>query len=163
MNMIINPEHTKTILKIINNCPYFKLLKMRVSQLDRGHSKVEINLGKIHLNPFGGVHGGVYSSLIDTAAYWAVYCELEENCGLISIDLNINNLAPISEGKLMIEGNRIKIGRTICLAEAKIFNEEGKILSHGTSKMIITKNLQTIIQTLLNTDMTDLKIPQKFI
>lgn len=86
---------------------------------------------KKHLNPFGGIHGGVYSSLIDTAAYWAVYCELDENIGLISLDLNVDNLAPVKEGKLIVKGRRIKIGRNVCLAEAMVTNEEGKPLAHG--------------------------------
>lgn len=68
----LNPEHIKAILELINRGPYFKLLSMEVTKLDFGYSRVEIDLDAKHLNPFGGHHGGVYASLIDTAAYWAV-------------------------------------------------------------------------------------------
>lgn len=159
----LNPEHGKIILRLINNCPYFRLLKMEVIEIGMSYSKLEINIDSNHLNPFGGVHGGVYSSIIDTAAYWAVYCELNEDIGLISMDLYVNNLAPINKGKLTVKGARIKIGQTICLAEAVVFNEDGKCIAHGISKMLITKNLQTIIQAFKYTDCKILQIPPKFI
>lgn len=99
--------------------------------------------------------------MIDTAAYWAVYCELDENIGLISLDLNVDNLAPVKEGKLIVKGRRIKIGRNVCLAEAMVTNEEGKPLAHGTSKQMITRGLQTIEQAVIA--MGGKPLPPKFI
>lgn len=109
----LNPEHIKAVIDLCNQGPYFRLLSMEVRELGIGYCKVEVNLENKHLNPFGGVHGGVYSSLIDTAAYWAVYCDVEENAGLISLDINVNYLAPIKEGRFVVEGKRIKAGRSI--------------------------------------------------
>jgi len=37
-------------------------------KLDIGFSNVVATIGKKHMNPFGGLHGGVFSSVIDTAA-----------------------------------------------------------------------------------------------
>ena len=73
--MKINPEHIKVLIKLINRGPYFELLSMEVREIGIGYSVVEVNLDKKHMNPFGAIHGGVYSSIIDTAAYWSAYCE----------------------------------------------------------------------------------------
>lgn len=145
---ILNPQHIKALLELINQSPYFQLLSMEVCQLDFGHARVEIDLKQGHLNPFGGLHGGVYASVIDTAAYWAVYCELEENVGLISLDLQVDNLSTVKEGRLIIEGKRIKIGRNICLAEAEVTDVHGKPLARGTSKQVVTTGLQSINQAI---------------
>jgi len=142
----INQEHIKAILDLTNQGPYFKLLSMEVCELRLGYCKVEVNLDTKHLNPFGGLHGGVYASAIDTATYWAVYCALEEDVGLISIDLRVDNLAPIKEGKLIVEGKQIKAGRSICLSEATVIDTEGKLLAYGTSKQMVTQGLQSINQ-----------------
>jgi uncharacterized protein (TIGR00369 family) len=96
---------------------------MKVSEMGKGFAKVEMDIENKHLNPFGGVHGGVYSSLIDTAAYWAVYCDVEEDAGLISLDVKVDNLAPLKEGHLVVEGKRIKAGKTICIADAAVIDE----------------------------------------
>lgn len=142
----LNPEHIKAIIDLINRGPYFRLLSMEVCELGIGHARVEVDLENKHLNPFGGIHGGVYSSLIDTAAYWAVYSEVEENAGLISLDVKVDNLAPVRDGRLVVEGKRIKTGRSICLAEATIIDNQGRWIAHGTSKQMLTPGLQTIAQ-----------------
>jgi uncharacterized protein (TIGR00369 family) len=139
-----NPEHIEAVLNLINQGPYFKHLSMPVKEIEIGYSLVELDLGKEHLNPFGGVHGGVYASAIDTAAYWAVYCELDEDVGLITIDLKVDYLAPANGGKLVIKGRRIKIGKTMCLAEASVYDQDERYLAHGSSKMMVTPGLQTI-------------------
>lgn len=157
----LNPDHIKAVLDLINRGPYFRLLAMEVREMGIGFSKVVVDLEDKHLNPFGGIHGGVYASLIDTAAYWAVYCEVEENAGLISLDLKVDNLAPVKDGRLVVEGKRIKTGRNICIAEAVIVNDQGKKLAHGISKQMVVPGLQTIAQAVAA--MGYKPIPPKFI
>lgn len=157
----LNPEHIRSVIELCNQGPYFRLLSMEVRELGIGYCKVEVNLQNKHLNPFGGVHGGVYSSLIDTAAYWSVYCEVEENAGLITLDVKVDNLAPVNEGQLVVVGKRIKAGKTICIAKAAIYDGRGRQLAHGTSKQIVTPGLQTIDQAVLA--MGYQPLPPKFI
>jgi uncharacterized protein (TIGR00369 family) len=157
----LNPEHTQTVIKAINEAPFFKHLSMPITEIGTGYAVVDLHVGPEHMNPFGGIHGGVYSSIIDTAAFWSVYCELEEQLGLISIDLKIDFLAPVYSGVITAKGRSIKIGKTMCLAEATAMDKDGKWLAHGTSKMMVTKGLQTIEDALSFTGSTAL--PPKFI
>lgn len=134
---------------------------MEVRGLGMGYSRVEVDLENKHLNLFGGIHGGAYSSLIDTAAYWAVYCDVEENSGLIYLDVIVTNLSPVKDGRLVVEGKRIKAGRNICLAEAVIMNTQGKVLAPGISKQMVTPGLQTMAQAV--SAMGHEPLPPKFI
>ncbi len=157
----LNLRHVDYIISLMNQSPYFKLLSIMVKDLGIGYSLLEVDIENRHLNPFGGVHGGVYSSVIDTAAYWAAYCELDENAGLISLDLNVNFLAPVRNSKLIVKGRRIKTGKTVCIAEATAFDQANKMVAHGTSKLMVTQGLQTITQAV---DSSELKsLPGKFI
>jgi uncharacterized protein (TIGR00369 family) len=140
----INPEHIEALLDLINHGPYFELLSMKVCKLDIGYSRVEVELQNKHMNPFGAIHGGVYSSIIDTAAYWSAYCELDENVGYTSIDVCVNNLSMTHEGKIIVEGKSIKVGKSLCAAEATAKDSTGKILAQGTSKMMILNGKQSI-------------------
>ncbi len=157
----LNPDHVEAVINAINQGPFFKHLSMTVKEIGVGYSNVELKVGTEHLNPFGGIHGGAYASVIDTAAYWAAYCEIEESVGLISIDLKIDYLAPINDGVIISKGRSIKIGKSMCLAEATATDEEGKWLAHGTSKMMVTKGLQTIEDAFIFTGSEVL--PPKFI
>lgn len=117
---------------------------MRVTELGVGYSKVVAEISRKHMNPFGALHGGVYSSVIDTAAYWSAYCDLPEEQGLVSIDLKVDFLAPVLDQIVIVKGKRVKAGKTIYLAEAQMFNEKGKLVAHGTSKLMAINNKQTI-------------------
>jgi uncharacterized protein (TIGR00369 family) len=155
-----NPDHIAAIIGLINASPYFSLLSLNIRAIEPGRCTLEINLDKKHLNPFGGLHGGVYSSAIDTAAYWASYCSIPEDMGLISVDLHVDNISAVQSGKLMVEGKSIKAGRTICFSEATIKDTNGKLLAHGTSKQLITRDLQTtnhLLETIGHDD-----FPSKF-
>ncbi len=144
----INQSHIEAIRSLINKSPFFSLLSINVLRLEYGYCLLEIDLDKKHLNPFGGLHGGVYSSAIDTASYWAVYCSIPEDTGLISLDLHVDNISTVREGTLIVEGKQIKSGRTVCLAESTVRDLSGKLLAHGTSKQIIVDGLQTVNQAI---------------
>jgi uncharacterized protein (TIGR00369 family) len=157
----LNPEHLQAVMAMINQGFYFKHLSMFVKDMGVGYALVEVEIGDKHLNPFGGLHGGVYASAIDTAAYWAVYCELDEDSGYTTIDLKVDYLAPLSAGKMFVKGRRIRVGKTMCLAEATAFDQADKWLAHGTSKLMVAPNLQTITDAI--NLFSAVPLPPKFI
>jgi uncharacterized protein (TIGR00369 family) len=134
----LNPDYIKRISEIVNICPYFALLSMKLVDVGIGYASLEIDLAQKHLQPFGKVHGGVFASIIDAAAFWSVYPGIEDQtAGLTTVDLKLNYLAPAASGKLIARGRQIKLGRTLGYAEAEVLDQTGKILAHGTSTVII--------------------------
>jgi uncharacterized protein (TIGR00369 family) len=133
-----NPEYIKRISEIVCSCPYFELLSMKLMDVGIGYASLEIDLTDKHLQPFGIVHGGVFASIIDAAAFWSVYLGIEDQtAGLTTVDLKLNYLAKAVSGKLIARGRQIKLGRTLGYAEAEVLDQTGKILAHGTSTVII--------------------------
>jgi uncharacterized protein (TIGR00369 family) len=133
-----NPEYLEKITRIVNQSPYFELLSMKLRDVGLGFSVLEIDLDKKHLQPFGSVHGGVFASIIDAAAFWAVYYGIEDQqAGVTTVDLKLNFLAPAAGGKLIAKGRQIKVGKTLGYAEAEVFSAENRLLAHGTSTVII--------------------------
>lgn len=133
----LNPQYVREVSADVNQCPYFKLLSMRLVELELGRAVLHIHLAEKHLQPFGVVHGGVFSSIIDAAAFWAVYSEVDDGAGMTTVDLKVNYLAPASRGMMIAIGQRIKLGKTLGLAEATVKDEEGRVLAHGTSTVIV--------------------------
>ncbi len=139
----LNPEHVSAVAAGVNRCPYFRLLSMGIVSLNPGRSLLKIAVSDKHLQPYGIVHGGVYSSLIDAACFWASYTELDEPAGLTTVEMKLNYLAPASQGTFAAEGEVIKTGRTICLSKAVIKDgENGKLLAHGTATMMVLASMQ---------------------
>ena len=159
--MRINPEHIKGIVKLANGSGYLRLLSITIAELGTGFSVVKMALGEKHLNLAGEVHGGAYSSLVDTAAYWALYCDLDDASGLISIDVNVNLLSITKNGVLVAEGKRIKSGRSICMAEAKVFDSNDRLVAYGTSKLMVSKAVSAIQQAQQSLNLA--LLPPKFL
>lgn len=150
----INQKWVEVIKTIINPCPYFELQTMSLLEIEYGYSKMEIDLKRDHLQPFGIVHGGVFASIIDAAGFWAVFSEADPNVGMTTVELKINYLAPAVDGKLVATGNCIRMGKTLGLGEARVENESGKLLAHGTTTLMVQPNLNLGDAT---------GIPEKFI
>ncbi|MEK6737265.1 MAG: PaaI family thioesterase [Planctomycetota bacterium] len=70
----LNPEYIERVTQFVNHSPYFELLSMKILDVGLGFSLLEVHLAEKHLQPFGFVHGGVYASIIDAAAFWALFC-----------------------------------------------------------------------------------------
>jgi uncharacterized protein (TIGR00369 family) len=138
----LNPEYVEVVKREVNFCPYFSLLSMEIRGLSWGESLLEILVQEKHFQPFGLVHGGVFASLIDAAAFWAVYTQVPEDLGMTTVELKLNYLAPLSTGRMIARGKSLKVGKTLCLGEAGIMDEEGTLLAHGTSTMMILKDLK---------------------
>lgn len=133
-----NPDYIKQINEIVNLCPYFELLSMKLVDVGIGYSLLEIDVAKKHLQPFGMVHGGVFASIIDAAAFWSIYFGIEDqSVGLTTVDLKLNYLAPAASGKLIARGRQIKLGKTLGYADAEVADETGKVLAHGSSTVIV--------------------------
>ena len=137
----LNPEYVEVVRSGANGCPYFSLLSMSIKELRIGGCLMEIQVDEKHMQPFGLVHGGAFASIIDAATFWAVYPEVDEKNGMTSVDLKLNYLAPSSKGKLIARGRRIKLGKTLGLGEAEVTDEDGRILAHGVSTLMIMPDL----------------------
>jgi len=157
----LNPAHIDALLPAINQAPYFRLLSMSIKEIGMGFCVVEVEIENKHYHPFGGVHGGLYCSAIDTAAFWSAYAEVDESAGLLTIDVNVNILAPVFEDKLIINGRCIKAGKTICMTEAEASTPDGKIIAQGVSKLLRSPNLPGIPEALAS--LSGPSLPPKFL
>lgn len=140
----LNQAHIDAVLALINRAPYFQLLNMDIRELGMGYCKLVVEMETKHLNAFGGIHGGAYASMLDTAAYWAVYCEMDEDAGFTTIDIKTDNLRAKDSGTITVIGKSIKKGRSICLCEAEARDEAGNLLAFCTAKQFVGPTLQPI-------------------
>ncbi len=132
----LNPEYVRITCEKTSESGYFRLLSMKLANFGIGFSVVEIGAQEKHLQPFGVIHGGVFASVIDAAAFWAVFGELDPDVGMTTVDLKINYLAPASSGKVIARGKRIKMGKTLGLGEATVLDSSGRVLAHGISTVM---------------------------
>jgi uncharacterized protein (TIGR00369 family) len=83
-------------------------------------------------NPFGSVHGGIIATVIDEVTGAAVISSIEAGSApTVSMNVEFLHAIPIG-GTYTAVGEIVRIGRAMAIADARILNEDGKVLARGT-------------------------------
>ena len=133
----LNPAYLQQLYDLVNHSPFPSHLPMRIVEVAAESARVELDIDWCHFQPFGLVHGGVIATLVDTATFWAGFGAIPEDAGLVNVDLKLNYLQTVSGGRLTALGRSIRTGRTISYCEAEVRSDDGSLIAHGTSTLMV--------------------------
>ncbi|MDQ7096478.1 PaaI family thioesterase [Desulfosporosinus sp. PR] len=121
--------------------PVAKLIGYRIKEVEHGFAVFELDPGEHHYNPFATVHGGILSTLLDTAMTAAVLTTLPQNLTCSTVEVKVNFIKPVNaESKLLrCEARPIHIGRKLATVEGRIMNVNNELYAHGVSTCMIFK------------------------
>ena len=74
-------------------------------------------------------HGGILAALVDLGADWAMVRKTGR--GVPTIDMRVDFHAVALPGDLTIKGKIVRMGGQFSVAEARIFDAQGKLLASG--------------------------------
>ncbi|WMX43665.1 PaaI family thioesterase [Streptomyces roseicoloratus] len=119
--------------------PLGALIGFALEEVEDGRAVFSFEPGEEHYNPIGGVHGGVYATLLDSAAGCAVHSTLPQSMAYTSLDLSTRFLRPITRdtGKVRAIGTVLSRGRRTALAEAGLYDGQDRLLGHATSTCML--------------------------
>lgn len=94
-----------------------------------------------HFNPMGGVHGGWYGTILDSALGCAVATALDKGQFYTTLEYKVNLTRALRPGVEVECRARVQhVGRTTAVAEATITGvEDGKLYATGSTTCIILK------------------------
>ncbi|GAB2994809.1 PaaI family thioesterase [Mycobacterium bourgelatii] len=119
--------------------PIMQTLGARLESVASGRAVFTLTPAESHYNPIGSVHGGVYATLLDSAAACAVHSMLPAGVGYTSLDLEVRFIGAISvnTGPVTCTGTVKHLGRRTALAEAVLTDGNGKLLASATSNCLL--------------------------
>lgn len=134
----INPDYFAALQRTLGQSPYFDLLGMELTSLSLGQASFRLMTGTRHTQPWGVAHGGALASVLDAAAFWAVYSSTPDKTNMTTTDLMVKYLAPVVRGmELDIRGETINLGRTLGLGQARALDTaSGRLVAHASSTLI---------------------------
>ena len=107
--------------------PMNESMNMALLEVGQGHAVFQGIPLPQHYNPLGTVHGGWFSTLLDSALGCAVQTTLPAGRSYTTAGLNINNVRPATHktGPLRAVATVVHGGRQMATAEARIEDEDG--------------------------------------
>ena len=93
-------------------------------------------LGPEHHTPWGIVHGGVYTTAIESAASVGASTAVRDQ-GQVAVGLTNTThfLRSITEGRVNVEAAALSQGRTHQLWRVDITDESGRLVAHGEVRL----------------------------
>lgn len=111
---------------------YARLLGYRLVRWEPDFAEVVLDLGPQHQNRGGVAHGGVLTTLIDTACGFAgCWAPPGQSRTAVTLSITTSFLAPARSGRLTTTGRRVGGGRGIFFAVAEIRDAEGALIARG--------------------------------
>jgi uncharacterized protein (TIGR00369 family) len=119
--------------------PIAELVGFDLVEVGEGRASFELDPAERHYNPLGTVHGGVASTLLDSAMGCAVHTTLGEGEAYTTLELKVNFVRAITEatGRVVAAGSVIHRGGRVATAQARLTDESGRLLAHATSTCLI--------------------------
>jgi uncharacterized protein (TIGR00369 family) len=119
--------------------PILQTLGFRLAEVGSGRVVFSVHAAEYMYNPIGSVHGGVYAAVLDSAAGCAVHTMLPVGARYTSLDLSVKFLRgmTVESGEVRCTGTVTHIGRRTSLAEARMTDENDRLLATATSSCLI--------------------------
>lgn len=106
----------------------FRTLRLRLDAAADGTAKLIVPYDPAYNNVFDRVHGGLLTTLADTAAYIAVLTLAGVDAAVTTTDLTIRFLAPC-RSDVTAHAKIIKFGRTLCPVAVELHDADGVLVA----------------------------------
>lgn len=122
-------EKRDKLIRDIANLEYHKFINVVIEKVDEGKSELRLSPSKNTLNFYGFIHGGIYYSVLDLAAFIACVSKLNEEQVPVTSNINVSVMKAVSSGDLRIEAKILKLGKKTCFLESKAFDKDGDLVA----------------------------------
>jgi uncharacterized protein (TIGR00369 family) len=110
-----------------------------ITAAESGRVLITAEPSESHLNPAGGVHGGLSATLLDSCMGLAIQSTLDKGITQTTLEFKISLVRPITPetGPITAEGTVLTRGRRVGTAEGRVTDGSGRLLAHGTITCLI--------------------------
>src|SRR5438045_3891878 len=116
-----------------NDVPVARLIGFEAKEVGDGRAIVTLAAGPQHTNPMGTLHGGVLCDIADAAMGMALGSLLAEGETFTTLELKINFLRPVWQGRLRAMGHVVRPGRVISLVECDVRDDQERLVARASS------------------------------
>ncbi len=129
-----NQEHFTKLENFFYSANINAFYQPRISVGER-ETDIKIDIDPKFFHAGHSVHGSVYFKLLDDACYFA--CQsIERHHFLVTSSFNIQFIASVTEGTLMVKAKVDATTRTVSFSSGEIFDEKGRLVATGNGSFM---------------------------
>jgi uncharacterized protein (TIGR00369 family) len=127
-------EHFHSIARV----GWTAALGLRLVHATRDEVVAELPVADVHLQPQGIVHGGVYSTIVESLASIAAALNLvEHGKHVVGLENNVSFLRAVRQGTLRARATPLHRGRSTHVWEVGVHDEQGRLVATGRVRLLV--------------------------
>ena len=125
MNAPADPDFASRVRESFGRQKAMALIGASLTAVEPGYVEIALPFRDDLTQQKGFVHGGILGMIADTACGYSAFSLMPAGCSLVTVEYKINILSP-ARGSLVAKGRVVKAGRTLTVARAEVYSEDGK-------------------------------------
>lgn len=121
---------------LFGRAPLGAHLGMRLRFDDQHRAVVELEPAEHLHHALGEIHGGVFATLVDTAAWFTAAVHYDS--WLATVEFQTRLLEPASGETLIARGEAVRTGRSLAIADAEVRTAAGRLVATGSGTFSVT-------------------------
>lgn len=119
--------------------PIMRTLDFVLVEVGEGRAVFQGTPGPDFFNPMGGVHGGWYATLLDSALGCSVHTMMPAGRAYTTAELGVNLVKAIGPKvqRVRAEGEVLHCGRQLATAQARLVGPDGTLYAHATTTCLV--------------------------
>ncbi len=139
MNAPADPGFEQRCRESFSRQKAMTLIGATLAVVEPGYAEVRLPFRDDLTQQKGYVHGGILGMIADTACGYSAFSLMPAGCSLVTVEYKINILSP-ARGSLVAKGQVIKPGRTLSIARAEVYAEDGKHVASMQQTLMMLAN-----------------------
>ena len=129
-------DRCSAMVEMFSNAPLGRHLGMTLSFDHELRAVVDIADAPYLHHALGQVHGGVFATLIDTAAWFTA--AVHYDTWISTVDFSVRLLEPSGEEDLQAVGSVVRLGNRLAAADAEVRSADGRLVAVGGGTFAVT-------------------------
>jgi acyl-CoA thioesterase len=119
-----------------NRIPLLRTLDIHLTEIGERHAVMEVDVADIHRNYYGGAHGGLIATLVDTVCFFPKPM-LPSGRTVTTTTLNVSYVRAARVGDHLVSRAEIEhLGRRTASLAVRVTNGTGALVAHGTATLM---------------------------
>jgi acyl-CoA thioesterase len=120
-----------------NQIPLLRTLGIRLTEIAERHATMEVDVTDAHRNYFGGAHGGLIATLVDTVCFFPAPL-LPSGRSATTTNLTVSYVRGASVGDhLAARSELLHLGRRTASLAVRVTDGAGRLVAHGAATLMV--------------------------